>query len=132
LLKNFNVKIKKIIPCKAFMTGAVLVALILKTKEDESLLEDLEWSNTTTKSLLIANSTTGYDFKSNCGAKNCPQTIMPPTLSKPILQSTYNLCYSMIASIVVAILVTVLFLDNIADDEMSDQDKEIAISISNN
>jgi hypothetical protein len=80
---------------------------------------------------VLVNASLSYDFSNNCGAKNCPQTKMPPSLSKPVLQSIYNLCYSLIALIVIAVIVTILFLDNIKDDETSQDVNAVSTSLSN-
>jgi hypothetical protein len=57
-----------------------------------------------------------YDYANKCGFNNCPQTQLPAALSKPTLTSVYNLCYSMIGLLCVAILITALFLDDITDE----------------
>ena len=64
---------------------------------------------------LPMNST--YDYSENCGANNYPQTKLPEAASKPSIQSVYILCGTLVASSVVAIIITILFVDDIRDDD---------------
>jgi hypothetical protein len=60
-----------------------------------------------------------YDYVHKCGINNCPDTILPPTHSTPTVSSTFALCYSIIALVILAMLITVLFLDHIRDEDES-------------
>lgn len=78
---------------------------------------------------LPMNST--YDYSENCGANNYPQTKLPEAASKPSIQSVYILCGTLVASSLVAILITILFVDDIREDESSKRAK-ITFSIISN
>lgn len=67
---------------------------------------------------LSVNST--FNYAENCGANNYPQTKLPEATSKPSVQSVYILCATLVASCLLAILVTFLFVDDIKED-MSDE-----------
>ena len=79
------------------MLGALWLGVILQLKD------------------LPANTT--YNYAENCGANNYPQTKLPEAASKPTVKSVYILGATLAASCVVAIIVTVFFVDDIVEDD---------------
>lgn len=83
------------------MLGSIWLAVILQLKE------------------LPVNST--FNYAESCGANNYPQTKLPEATSKPTLKSIYILFATIIASGVLALIVTFLFVDDINTDETKDE-----------
>lgn len=71
-----------------------------------------EYLNETNKNL-----NTEYDYVKYCGFNNCPKDPLPVTSSKPGLQSVYLLCGALIFLCLLALLITICFVDNISDDD---------------
>ena len=65
---------------------------------------------------------TAYDYANNCGMGNCPQTQLLPSTSKPSLGSVYALCATLIASCLVAIVITALFVDDLRGGEENEEE----------
>lgn len=64
---------------------------------------------------LPANTT--YNYAENCGANNYPQTKLPEAASKPSIKSVYILGATLALSCVVAIVVTLFFVDDIREND---------------
>ena len=65
----------------------------------------------------MKNNTEPYDYARYCGYNNCPNDRLPDISSKPSLFSVYLLCGSMISLCILAMVVTILLVDNIKDLE---------------
>jgi hypothetical protein len=83
--------------------GPVFVATILQN----------ESSNLNETQLL---NLTEYDYANSCGINNCPQTLLPPSQSKPTKNSVYALYGTLIGMIALSILVTLFFVDDLSDE----------------
>ena len=57
--------------------------------------------------------TKGFDHKQYCGVNNCANVILPPSKSRPSIQSVYMLCGILLGTIIVSIIITILFVDNV-------------------
>jgi hypothetical protein len=58
-----------------------------------------------------------YDYASSCGAPNCPNTLLQEATSKPTLKSIYILSGTIVCATIIAILITLLFVDDLDFDE---------------
>lgn len=96
LILNFLLKIQYLFLFKkisAYVISSLLVGIIAQVKS--SIKED------------------SYDYKSLCGASNCPWYRLSTEKSKPSFTSVYILCGLLLCFCVIAILITILFVDNI-------------------
>jgi len=64
---------------------------------------------------LSVNST--FDYALSCGMNNCPNTQLPDATSEPTLNSIYNLFATIIGATLVALVVGLLFVDDLKYDE---------------
>lgn len=87
---------------KAYTVGSLLVATIIKTNKNLNYNETL-------------NET--YDYAAQCGANNCPSTLLPPSDSTPDKDSVYWLSGSMDLLVIIALLISIFFMDNLKDNE---------------
>lgn len=71
---------------------------------------------------------TEYDYASMCGSQNCFDTKLPEATSKPTLNSVYALMGTVVASIILAILISFLFLDDLKYDDNNEPIKRTKIS----
>jgi hypothetical protein len=76
--------------------GSILVTSILKTPE----VKDINGNGTF------------IDYENLCGANNCPSFQLPMSSSKPSVQSVYALCASLIGLCILALIITLVFMDN--------------------
>lgn len=68
-----------------------------------------------------------FDYSMYCGANNCPQTPLPKSGSTTIESSVYWLCGSLDILIILSILITLFFMDDIKEDS---NDEKIKPSLS--
>jgi hypothetical protein len=78
--------------------GSIWVGTILQLKE------------------LQVNST--FDYAASCGVRNYPQTPLPDTATRPTRNSIFILFGTIVAACLLAILITLLFVDDVKDDEL--------------
>jgi hypothetical protein len=98
---------------KANIFGPLLIAIILQRPKERNSLKNIKiFASEKKNNTLLDLSVDLYNYQANCGANNCPNTALPPSLSKPTLSSTCKLFYSMIAMIVLSALITFIFIDN--------------------
>ncbi len=81
------------------MIGSILVTTILKTQD----------SNRTTS----ANGSSPFNYAATCGANNCPTYELAKSSTDPSTTSVYELLASLIGLCLLAILITILFMDNL-------------------
>jgi hypothetical protein len=93
-----------------YIIGSVWVGTILQLKE------------------LPLNSS--YDYASSCGALNCPNTPLQEATSKPTLRSVYILSGTIVGATVLAILITILLVDDLDFDEEMNEVKRGKITLS--
>lgn len=94
----------KNISFKAYVLGAILVAGILKTKNQSQI-------NSTRYGLNFEEN--NFDYKLSCGANNCPQTKLKGSMSIPT-DNSKSLFYSiLIGLILIGILVTYFIMDDL-------------------
>jgi len=93
-----------------YIIGSVWVGTILQLKE------------------LPLNST--YDYALSCGALNCPSTPLQEATSKPTLKSVYILSGTIVGATALAILITLLFVDDLDFDEEMKNVKRVKITLS--
>jgi hypothetical protein len=62
-----------------------------------------------------ANAT--FDYAQSCGTNNYPQTQLPYAVTVPSVRSTYTFYATIIASGIVAIVISFLFVDDIDEEE---------------
>ena len=74
-------------------------------------------SNTQTS--VNSSTITSYDYARSCGRNNCPNTKLLESNTKPTLKSFYILYASLIGLCLLAILITLFFVDHIDDDDMN-------------
>ena len=64
---------------------------------------------------LPFNST--FDYSNSCGMNNCPNTKLPEATSKPSLDSIYRLFITLLIATVSAMIISLLFVDDLNYDE---------------
>jgi len=85
--------------------GSLLVALIIKTVDNSNL----------------SNST--FNYALYCGSKNCPDTKLPEAGSVTVKESIYWLSGSLDALMIISILISLFFMDNIKEETNDNQIK---------
>ena len=103
---------------KAYVLGALLVASVLKTKNQSK-------SNSTTNFLNFEES--NFDYQMSCGANNCPQTKLKGSMSIPT-DGSKSLFYSILTGLILtAVLVTYFFIDDL-ELEIIEKNNKITLS----
>ena len=92
------------------------MAVILKP-EEHSLNSNQTFLNST------LNDSKPFDYARYCGFNNCPSDKLPDVSSKSSLTSVYILCGILMLLCVAAILVTIIFVDNIKTIENENEKK---------
>jgi hypothetical protein len=102
---------------KAYVLGAILVAGVLKTKNQSK-------SNSTTNFLNFQESS--FDYEMSCGANNCPQTKLKGSMSIPT-DGSKSLFYSILTGLILTgIFVTYFFIDDL-ELETSEKNQKITL-----
>ncbi len=106
-----------------------MVATLLKTessKPDDSTSTNagIPASDLLTKMFRNEQNKIDFDYANSCGRNNCPSTQIPTSLSKPTRSSFIQLYISLIVLCVLSMIVTLLFMDNIKEEEDHEDEVE--------
>ena len=87
----------------AYLVGSILIAIILKP-DVAMALQGFNVTNITLNE---------FDYEQYCGLNNCPSHSLPPASNKPSVLSVYIFCGALIGLCILAIIITVVFVDNV-------------------
>lgn len=72
---------------------------------------------------LPQNST--FNFALNCGINNCPETQLPDATSEPSIASIYNLFFTLVVATLIAIFISLVFVDDLNyDEDLNQMDRQ--------